>query len=131
MKTTIKTLPVWIIIVSVLFALMELAVSFLICFSPESVLEKADLSNKSIQFLIYIWASRQLALGVILAFATLRKSASMLVLCYLFLLVMFTGDLFIGLAQKENNMVMSALVMCIISIVMLYSTSKKEIHITK
>ena len=121
-----KSLPKWILIVSGLFALMELMVSFSICFSPQSVLETVDLNAKGVDYLIYMWAARQFALGFIFGFATFKKSIPMLTLAYIFFLVMFVGDFFIGISQKENSLIISALVMCIISSTMLYFINKQS-----
>ena len=84
-----KSLPLWILIVSGLFALLEILVSFLICFSPQSVLETVDLTAKGVDYLMYMWAARQFALGFIFGFATLKKSIPMLTIAYIFFLVMF------------------------------------------
>ncbi|MEQ1588233.1 MAG: hypothetical protein ABL895_20285, partial [Cyclobacteriaceae bacterium] len=89
-----KSLPNWILIISGLFALLELMVSVLLCFSPEAVLETVDLNAKGVNYLIYMWAARQFALGFIVGFATLKKSIPMLTLAYIFFLVMFVGDFF-------------------------------------
>lgn len=121
-----KSLPKWILIVSGLFGFMELMVSLAICFSPQSVIETVDLNAKGVDYLIYIWASRQFALGTIFSFATFRKSIPMLTIAYIFFLVMFVGDFFIGISQKENSLIMSASVMCIISAVMLFVINRKK-----
>ncbi|MET0752842.1 MAG: hypothetical protein ABWZ66_05695, partial [Pyrinomonadaceae bacterium] len=92
-----KSLPKWILIVSALFALMELMVSVSLCFSPQSFADKVDLNAKGVDFLIYMWAARQFALGFIFAFATVKKSIPMLTIAYIFFLVMFVGDFFIGI----------------------------------
>src|SRR3954464_10573314 len=115
MTTEQKSLPKWILIVSGVFALLELGVSFSLCFSPESSLEKVDLNAKGVDYLIYMWAARQFALGFIFAFATFKKSIPMLTITYIFFLVMFVGDFFIGISQKNNSFIISALVMCVIS----------------
>jgi hypothetical protein len=121
-----KSLPKWILIVSGFFALMEIMVSFSICFSPQSVLETVDLSAKGVDYVIYMWAARQFALGFIFAFATLKKSIPMLTIAYIFFLVMFVGDFFIGISQKENSLIISAIVMCIISSAMLFAINKRK-----
>jgi hypothetical protein len=121
-----KSLPKWILIVSGLFALMELVVSFMIVLSPQSVLETVDLNAKGVDYLIYMWAARQFALGFIFAFATLKKSIPMLTICYIFFLVMFVGDLFIGISQKDNSLIISALVMCIISLALIFAINKRK-----
>lgn len=120
-----KQLPKWILIVSGFFALMELMVSVSICFSPQSVLETVDLNAKGIYYLIYMWATRQFALGFVFGYATIKKSASMLTLAYIFFLVMFIGDFFIGISQKENSLIISAVVMCIISSAMIFAINKR------
>ena len=121
-----KSLPKWILIVSGLFALMELMVSVSICVSPQSVLETVDFNAKGVDYLTYMWASRQFALGFIFAFATFKKSAPMLTLAYIFFLVMFVGDFFIGISQKENSLIISAVVMCIISSALIFVLNKKK-----
>jgi len=115
-----KSLPKWILVVSGLFALMEIMVSVSLCFSPESVVETVDLNAKGVYYLIYMWAARQFALGFIFGFATFKKSIPMLSIAYIFFLVMFVGDFFIGISQKENSLIIAAFVMCIISSVMIF-----------
>lgn len=119
-----KSLPGWILIVSGIFALLELAVSVLLCVSPESSLDSVDLNAKGVDYLIYMWAARQFALGFIFAFATFRKSAPMLTLAYIFFLVMFIGDFLVGISQKENSLIISAIVMCTISGIMLAAINR-------
>jgi len=126
MKEEQQSLPKWILIVSGLFALLEIGVSFSICFSPESVLETVDFSAKGVDYLAYMWASRQFALGFIFAFATFKRSAPMLTIAYIFFFVMFAGDLLIGISQKENSLIISAVVMCIISSALIFAINRKK-----
>lgn len=121
-----RSLPLWILIVSGLFALMELGVSVQLCFSPESVLETADLNANGVRYLFYMWSGRQFALGFIFAFATFKRSVPMLTIAYIFFLIMFIGDFFIGISQKENSLVFAAIVMVIISSVMIFAINKKK-----
>src|SRR5258705_10763581 len=101
-------------------------VSVSLCVSPQSVLETVDLNAKGVDYVIYMWAARQFALGVIFGFATLKKSIPMLTLAYIFFLIMFVGDFFIGISQKENSLIVSALVMCIISSALLFAINKRK-----
>lgn len=126
MKEEQKSLPKWILIISGLFALMELAVSLSICFSPQSVLENVDLNAKGVYYLVYMWAARQFALGFIFAFATFKRSIPMLTISYIFFLVMFVGDFLIGISQKENSLIISAVVMCIISSAIIFALNKRK-----
>jgi hypothetical protein len=73
-----------------------------------------------------MWAVRQFALGFILGFATLKRSVPMLTLAYVFMLVMFVGDLIIGISQKENSLIIAALVMCIISSALIFAINKRN-----
>jgi hypothetical protein len=126
MTETQKSLPVWILIVSGLIALMEIMVSASLCFSPESVLETVDLKAKGVDYVICMWAARQFALGFIFAMATLKRSAPMLTIAYVFFLVMFAGDLAIGIWQKNNALIISALVMCAVASVLLLAINRKK-----
>ena len=121
-----RSLPKWILIVSGIFSLLELMVSISICFSPQSVLETVDLNAKGVDYLIYMWAARQFALAVIFGFATVKKSIPMLTIAYIFLLVIVVGDFFIGISQKNNSLIIGALVMCIISSVLIFAINKRK-----
>ena len=121
-----KSLPKWILIVSGLFALLELAVSVSLCLSPQSVVHTVDLNAKGVDYLIYMWAARQFALGFIFGFATLKKSIPMLTIAYIFFLVMMVGDFFIGISQQETSLIVAALVMCIICSALLFAINKRR-----
>ena len=121
-----RSLPKWILIVSGIFAFLELTVSLALCFSPQSVLETVDLSAKGVDYLIYMWAARQFALGFIFAFATFKKSAPMLTITYIFFLVMYVGDFLIGISQKENSLIIGALVMCAVSSALIFAINRKN-----
>jgi hypothetical protein len=96
------------------------------CFSPQSVADKVDLNAKGVNYLIYMWAARQFALGFIFAFATFKQSIPMLTIAYIFFLVMFVGDFLIGISQKDNSLIIGALVMCIISSAMIFAINKRK-----
>jgi len=121
-----KPLPKWILIVSGIFALLELMVSFLLCFSPESALETVDLNAKGVDYLIYMWAARQFALAFIFGFATFKKSIPMLTIAYIFFLVMMVGDFLIGISQKNNSLITGALVMCLISSALIFALNRRK-----
>ncbi len=121
-----KKIAVWVLVVSALFSIMEFMVSISLYLSPESILETVDLSAKGVSYVVNMWAARQFALAVIFGYATYKKSIPMLSISYLFFFVMFIGDLIIGIMQNEMSMVLSAIVMCIISIVMIYFINRKK-----
>ncbi len=121
-----KSLPKWILIVSGLFALLGLMVSSSLCFSPQTVLQTVDLNAKGVDYLIYMWAARQFAVGFIFGFATLKKSIPMLTIAYIFFLVMNIGDFFIGISQHDSSLYIGAGVMCIIASTMLYFINKQS-----
>ena len=121
-----KSLPKWILIVSGLFALLGLMVSSSLCFSPQSVLQTVDLHAKGVDYLIYMWAARQFAVGFIFGFATFKKSIPMLIIAYIFFLVMNIGDFFIGISQHDSSLYIGAGVMCIIASTMLYFINKQS-----
>lgn len=121
-----RSLPKWILIVSGLFALLELMVSLQLYISPESVMETVDLNARGVDYLIHMWAARQFALGFIFGFATFKRSIPMLTIAYIFFLVMMVGDFFIGISQKENSLIIAALVMCIVSSVLIFAINRRK-----
>lgn len=126
MTASPHSLPKWILIVSGIFALLEIIVSISIYFSPGSVLENVDLGAKGVDYLVNMWAVRQFALGFILGFATLKRSAPMLTIGYIFLLLMFAGDLLIGISEKNSSLIVAALVMCAVSALLLFAINRKK-----
>ena len=121
----IKSIPKWILVVSGLFALLGLIVSSTLIFSPQSAVKTVDLNATGVDYLIYMWAARQFAVGFIFGFATFKKSIPMLTIAYIFFLVMNVADAIIGVSQKDNGLIIGAFVMCIISLTMLYFINKK------
>ena len=121
-----KSLPKWTLIVSGLFALLGLMVSSSLCFSPQSVLQTVDLNAKGVDYLIYMWAARQFAVGFIFGFATFKKSIPMLTIAYVFFLVMNICDFIIGISQHDSSLYIGAGVMCIIASTMLYFINKQS-----
>lgn len=121
-----QSLPKWILLVSGFFALMELMVSAALVFSPQSVVETVDLTAKGVDYVVYMWAARQFALGVIFAFATLKRSIPMLTITYIFFFVMFVGDFVVGISMNELSLIVVALVMCTISSVLIYALNKRK-----
>lgn len=126
MKIEKATVSNWILLLSGLFALLELSISFVIWFTPEAVVENLDLTAKGVDYIVRMWAVRQFALGGIFVNALIKKSASMLSVAYVFFLVMFLGDLLIGVLQKDLALIFSGSLMCCISIVCLYKISKSN-----
>lgn len=126
MIQTNKPVALWILIITGLFALMELGGGFAICFSKDSVPETVDATAKGVDLLLQMWGSRQVALGVILAVAVLKRSVPMLTLSYIFLLVMFLADLMMGLSHNDLGMLISGAVMTAISLVMLYFVNRNS-----
>jgi len=119
-------IPKWFIILTALFSLMEIAVAISLAFSPSSFLEDVDLNAKGVDYIIKMWAVRQFALGVILAYAAYKRSSQMLSISWIFILVMFLGDTLIGIQQKTNSLVIAGLIMSIIAAGMLYFITKIE-----
>jgi hypothetical protein len=125
MAATQNALPKWILIVTVLFAIMELGVSLYLSISPESMADNVDTSAKGVDTLIYMVAARQFALGFILAFASYKRSLPMLTLAWIFMVVMFIGDLFTGIKKSDNSVIITAIVMCAISAAMLFAVTRQ------
>jgi len=125
MKEEIKSLPKWILIISGLFSLLGLIVSLTLIFSPQSALQAVDLKAKGVDYLISMWAARQFAVGFIFGFATFKKSIPMLTIAYIFFFVMNIADTIIGVFQKDNGLIIGAIVMCIFSSIMLYFINKQ------
>ncbi|MBK8289946.1 MAG: hypothetical protein IPK96_02320 [Flammeovirgaceae bacterium] len=125
MTQELKSIPKWILIVSGFFSLLGLIVSSTLIFSPQSALQTVDLNAKGVNYLIQMWAARQFAVGFIFGFATLKKSAPMLTIAYIFFFVMNIADTIIGFSQNDNGLIIGASIMCVIASTMLYFLNRR------
>lgn len=116
----------WILIVSGLFAVMELSVGATLFLAPESFADNVDTTARGVDFLLYMWATRQFALGVIFAFATFKRSVPMLLLAYIFLLVMFLGDIIIGIIQRDSSLISAGLFMSVVASILIFVINKRN-----
>jgi hypothetical protein len=124
MTENLKSIPTWILVVSAIFAILGLIVSSSLVFSPQSVLKSVDLSAKGVNYLVWMWSARQFAEAFIFGYAAFKRSRPMLTLAYIFFLVMNIGDFLIGIVQKDNSLMIGALIMCIVAPTMIYFINK-------
>jgi LPXTG-motif cell wall-anchored protein len=59
-------------------------------------------------------------------FATIKRSIPMLTLAYIFFVVMFLGDLIVGVLQKNNSLIVGGLVMILIASALIFLINKKK-----
>lgn len=104
---------------------MELMVGVFICVDPASVIESLDLGAQGVELLTFMWGTRQFALGVIFGLAAFKRSVPMLTICFVFLLVMFAGDLLAGLNLQEQSLVIGGVVMSFVSGAMIWALNRK------
>lgn len=126
-----KTAPAWLRIVAYFFAFMAFLVSFTLLFAPAGVLENVDLNAKGVDYLIQMWAARQFAMGCIFFYGAVKKQIALILQAVLFFLVMNLGDFLIGLAQKDNGLIIGAMVMCVLSGLILLLTDKNKTDSTR
>lgn len=116
--------PKWLRIASIIFALLAFIVAGTLIIAPASALTEVDLQAKGVKYLTQMWAARQFAMGAIFAVAAWKNSTTLISLCFIFFLVMNVGDFLIGLSQRDNGLIIGALVMCVISGIMLILAQK-------
>ena len=118
-------MPKWILIVSILFALLGFMVSTTLVFAPENAIKTVDFDAKGVDYLIQMWAVRQFTVGFIFLYSVIKKSKPMLNIAYVFFLVMNIGDIIIGFLQDDNSLIIGASIMSVISVIMLYYINRK------
>ena len=125
MKNVNSKIPKWILLVSILFALLGFMVSSTLVFAPENAIKTVNFDAKGVNYLIQMWAVRQFTVGFIFLYSVLKKSKPMLNIAYIFFLVMNIGDIVVGFSQSDNSLIIGASVMSVVSIAMLYSINRK------
>ena len=125
MKNVNSQIPKWILIVSILFALLGFMVSTTLLFAPENAIKTVDFEANGVGYLIQMWAVRQFTIGFIFLCSVIKKSKPMLNITYIFFLVMNVGDIIIGFLQDDNSLIIGASAMSLISVIMLYYINRK------
>lgn len=125
MKNVNSQIPKWILIVSILFALLGFMVSTTLLFAPENAIKTVDFEASGVHYLIQMWAVRQFTVGFIFLYSVIKKSKPMLNIAYIFFLVMNVGDIIIGFLQDDNSLIIGASIMSVISVIMLYYIKRK------
>jgi len=125
MKNVNSQIPKWILIVSILFALLGFMVSTTLLFAPENAIKTVDFEANGVDYLIQMWAVRQFTVGFIFLYSVIKKSKPMLNIAFIFFLVMNIGDIIIGFLQDDNSLIIGASIMAVISVIMLYYIKRK------
>lgn len=105
MKKINSQIPKWILIVSILFALLGFMVSATLLFLPENAIKMVDFEATGVDYLIQMWAVRQFTVGFIFLYSVIKKSKPMLNIAYIFFLVMNIGDVIVGFLQDDNSLI--------------------------
>ncbi len=124
MKNSINKIPIWILIVTILFAGIGFIVSMILILKPENAIKTVDLSSKGADYLIQMWAVRQFTVGFVFLYAVIKKSIPMLKLSYVFYSVMNIGDVVVGVVQRDRSLYVGALFMVVFSFTLLFFIHK-------
>ena len=103
------TLPVWIRVVSGLIGLLGIFVGGSLYLSPGTFIHDVDFASSGTRYLAWMWAARQITLGSILGFSTLRKSIPMLQLSLAAYSLMNAQDAVIGVLRHDRGLMIGAL----------------------
>ncbi len=112
-------IPKWISIVSGLISLLAFFVGASLYFLPSTFLKNVDVASSGVLFLIGMWASRQIAIAVVIGYSTIKQSASMLKISLGAYALMNVQDIGIGIAQRDIGLIMGATFFCALSIAMI------------
>jgi len=118
-------IPLWVKILTCLLALLGIGVSCTLLIAPGTAITSVDLNAKGVDYLLQMWAARQLACAAIFIWALFKKSIPMLTLAFIFYLVMNVGDVLIGWIQGDAGLWIGATVMCLLSFVVLATLSRR------
>lgn len=87
--------------------------------SPGSAITTVDLKTEGINYLLQMWAARQVACASIFCWALFKKSLPMLSLAYVFYLVMNFGGVIIGWVQADAGLWIGASVKSVFSLIVI------------
>jgi hypothetical protein len=126
--TTVK-IPLWIRIVSGLFALLGIFVGISLYTSPETFMPDIDFKATGTHYLAQMWGARQIAIAGIIAFSVFRNSSPMLMVSLLAYGIMNVQDLVIGMSKQDYGLAGGAsffFLLPAIMIIVLVKKAKKQ-----
>jgi hypothetical protein len=103
-----QSIPLWITIASALIAALALFVGGSLYVSPGSFIPDIDFSQPHTQFLVHMWASRQVAIASAIFFSLLRKSPPMLLVSLGAYCLMNLQDVWIGISLADGGLAVGA-----------------------
>jgi hypothetical protein len=126
MTETTKPIPRWITVVSSLIALMGLFVGGSLYVAPGAFVKGIDFSSQRMLFLPQMWAARQIAIALIIGYSALKQSRPMLTVALAAYCLMTLQDVFIGLGQHDNGVVIGSGVACVLAATMIFMLSRRH-----
>ena len=121
-----RSIPKWIVVVSILITALGLFVGFSLYLSPGTFIENVDFSSKWTRYLTNMWAARQIAIAAIIGYSLLRRSTVMLKVSLIAYCLMNIQDVLIGLSLGDNGLIIGASLFCIVSGSMIFVLSQKD-----
>jgi len=121
-----KLIPTWITIISSLIALLGLFVGCSLYISPGTFIPTIDFSSPDIKFLTHMWAARQVAIALIIAYSLFRQSAPMLKISLAAYCLMNLQDVVIGILQNDSGLAIGAAVFSTLSAILIFVLIKRK-----
>ena len=113
-----KKIPKWITIVSSLIVLLGLFVGASLYVSPSTFVNGVDFSAEGVSFLIAMWASRQIAIAMIIGYSVIKQSVPMLKISLIAYALMNLQDIVIGISRGDNGLIFGSLFFGVLSVAM-------------
>ena len=124
--TNDSRIPVWIRIVSGLIALLGIFVGISLYVSPQTFMPDVDFTATGSQYLVQMWAARQVAIAGIIAFSVIRGSLPMLLVSLLAYAMMNVQDIIIGFSNQDYGLAGGASFFFLLPVIMIIVLLKKQ-----
>ena len=108
-------IPLWIIITSLLIAALAMFVGLSLYISPAAFIENTNFSDPNVRLLANMWAARQIAIGGIIGYSAIKKSARMLTIALAAYCLMNIQDVGIGVIGSDTGLMAGAGVFTLLS----------------
>ena len=113
-----KKIPKWITIVSSFIVLLGLFVGASLYFSQSTFVNGVDFSAEGVSFLIAMWASRQIAIAMIIGYSVIKQSVPMLKISLIAYALMNLQDIVIGISRGDSGLIFGSLFFGVLSVAM-------------
>lgn len=121
-----RSIPIWVSIVAGILTLGGFAFTITLYIMPQNFFPKTDFSILDVKHFTDMWALRQFAISVLIAYALIRQDGIMLKTSLILVTLINLLTIPLAILRQDNNLIMESVVYTGIGVLMIFALIKRE-----